>query len=501
MSKFGLAALAVVAALVVSLGVRASTPTAHADVDDTRAVFCGFLSGGIDGDPDDTTVGADIVAACDGISSADVANLGDALGDEDGTLEAADLDDVDLDANQITDAGGANGLGMPLDELLVFAFVDNDGVVTFDAETGVTVEVNVDATGAVSANADADAETCAAPDDLDCDDATLDDGDGVVVARVLDGTADAGDTVDVDVEQDSVTSTETLNIVGTGDDITLTLVETTIQTDADEDVDCTDSDELAVTDSDALGNPDSTIAIAVLTDNDGTALTRETASISTDDSSIADVGATTGMAVDAGDSGTAFFAVLCGQDDTGVTTVTVTGAGEDADADLTVVGAPANVTLAAAPAQIACDGTQTSTVTATVTDADGNAVANGSAVTFSVVALGTANPINTTTTGGTASSTITPLSGATAGVTVIVTAGSASASTRVDCSLPIPTPTGTGPVATPTRSGTIGGPDTGNGGYLGQDSASGFPMWTLVALALGSFALVAGGMVTRRAGK
>jgi hypothetical protein len=140
-------------------------------------------------------------------------------------------------------------------------------------------------------------------------------------------------------------------------------------------------------------------------------------------------------------------------------------------------------------------------VTATVTDADGNAVANGTGVTFSVVALGTANPINTTTTGGTASSTITPLSGATAGVTVIVTAGSATASTRVDCSLPVPTPTGTGPVATPTRSGVIGGPDTGNGGYLGQDSASGFPMWTLVALALGSFALVAGGMVTRRAGK
>jgi hypothetical protein len=44
-------------------------------------------------------------------------------------------------------------------------------------------------------------------------------------------------------------------------------------------------------------------------------------------------------------------------------------------------------------------------------------------------------------------------------------------------------------------------PDTGTGGYLGQDSSAGFPMWTLVALALGSFALVAGGMVTRRAGR
>jgi hypothetical protein len=40
----------------------------------------------------------------------------------------------------------------------------------------------------------------------------------------------------------------------------------------------------------------------------------------------------------------------------------------------------------------------------------------------------------------------------------------------------------------------------GTGGYMSQDSA-GFPMWTLVALGLGSVALVAGGLVTRRAGK
>jgi hypothetical protein len=41
----------------------------------------------------------------------------------------------------------------------------------------------------------------------------------------------------------------------------------------------------------------------------------------------------------------------------------------------------------------------------------------------------------------------------------------------------------------------------GSGGYLGQDDSAGFPMWTLVALALGSFALVAGGLFTRRVGK
>jgi hypothetical protein len=117
-----------------------------------------------------------------------------------------------------------------------------------------------------------------------------------------------------------------------------------------------------------------------------------------------------------------------------------------------------------------------------------------------VVALGTANPINVKSKAGEASSTITPLSGATAGVTVIVTSGDAQASIRVDCSLPVPTV----PAASPTPTGGTGvivGPSTGTGGYLGQDGSAGFPMWTLVALVLGSLVLVGGGMVTRRAGK
>ena len=85
--------------------------------------------------------------------------------------------------------------------------------------------------------------------------------------------------------------------------------------------------------------------------------------------------------------------------------------------DVTVTGVPASVALTASPAQIACDGTQTSTVTAKVTDSAGNNVADGTTVTFNVVALGTANPINAMTTGGSATSVITPLSGGNAGVT------------------------------------------------------------------------------------
>jgi hypothetical protein len=482
LSKFVFAALAVVAALALSFGVRSSTPTAHADVDSTVAIWCGFI---------------DPIANCDdGVSAADIAAYAAVLGDEDDVLEASDFDDIDLDANQITD-----GTGDQMAEILIFAFVDDDGTVSFDAETGVDVEVS-DSGGGFSADTDGNAETCADGDgdDEDCDTAVLDDGDGVVVATIRDGTAGEGADVDVDVEQDGAGTTETVSIVGEADDVALTLVESTIQSDAD--ADCAgDGGDPAVTDDDALSGPATTIAIAVVTDNDGRALTRIGTDITSGDTDIAEIGDVTLVSVDGGDSGIAAFGVICGGDDTGTVDITADIGVDDDTAELTVVGEPATITLAAAPAQIACDGTQTSTVTATVTDADGNNVANGTGVTFSVVALGTANPINTTTTDGTASSTITPLSGATAGVTVIVSAGDATASTRVDCSLPVPTPTGTGPVATPTRSGTIGGPDTGNGGYLGQDSASGFPMWTLVALALGSFALVAGGMVTRRAGK
>jgi hypothetical protein len=488
LSKFGIAALAVVVALIASVGLRASTPTAHADVDATRAVWCGFI---------------DPIANCDdGVSAADIAAYAAVLGDEDGTLTPDDLDDVQqFGGNQLTDEDVTN-----LGQILIFAFVDDDGAVLFDAETGVSIVVSNDGLGGEAAPpVDANPETCDGADDLDCGTTTPDNGDGIVVATATEDTADEGDEVTVEVSQeDSDPEVQTLNIVGTAFEVTVAPVETTIQSDASADCAGEDGDP-AVDDDDALSNPDSTVAVARVLDNDERDLTRIETDFDTGDTDIAEIGDTTDVpglgtvSIDAGETaGIGAFAVVCGGDTTGDTTVTADIGTDDDSADITVVGEPANVTLAASPAQIACDGTQTSTVTATVTDSDGNNVANGTGVTFSVVALGTANPINTTTTDGTASSTITPLSGATAGVTVIVSSGDASASIRVDCSLPIPT---TVPVGTATPPGGVTPPDTGTGGYLGQDSSAGFPLWTLVALALGSFALVAGGLVTRRAGR
>lgn len=166
---------------------------------------------------------------------------------------------------------------------------------------------------------------------------------------------------------------------------------------------------------------------------------------------------------------------------------------------ITITGVPATIALTASPAAIPCDGTSTSTVTAKVTDAAGNNVVDNTPVTFSVVALGTANPINTTTKGGSATSVVTPLSGGTAGTTVQVTSGNAAASIRIDCLPSLATATAAAAGATATPPGGITGPNTGTGGYLSNSSSSGFPLWTLIALAIGSFVLVGGGIAVRRA--
>jgi hypothetical protein len=92
----------------------------------------------------------------------------------------------------------------------------------------------------------------------------------------------------------------------------------------------------------------------------------------------------------------------------------------------------ATIALSADPPQINCDGATSSTVTARVLDRTGVAVEDGTEVTFSVQALGTADPIDTVTSGGIATTRVTAL-GRMVGVVVNVTSGPASAAIRVDC--------------------------------------------------------------------
>jgi hypothetical protein len=284
LNKIGIVLVAALAALVLGSFASVSTQTAHAEVDSTVAIGCEFLAGAIDGD-DDRAGGADYVAACDGLSAADIVNLANVLGDEDDVLEAEDFADIDLDANQIQDLQdadattptGTGGNGFT-DETYVIAFVDDDEVVTFDADAGVTVDVNVDG-GGYSADV-VNAETCEAADDLDCDNSTpnSDDGDGVAVATIMDATGDDGDVIDVDVEQADdadVVSSQEINIMGAADEVELIAVETTIGVSEDSTAanDCVE--EADVTDAtDQLADLNRTVLIATVTDNDGDELTR-----------------------------------------------------------------------------------------------------------------------------------------------------------------------------------------------------------------------------------
>ena len=323
--------------------------------------------------------------------------------------------------------------------------------------------------------------------------------DHIVVYTVTSvGTHSSGDTLVATAQQDAVTlDSATITVVGQAHDIALAATKTTIQEGLS---------TCATTDS--ISAPTRAGAVATYTDINGATVVGY---FTTWASSSADmlVAAPTTPSMVLSD-GTTIGAgnVICGVN-AGSATLSAKNAVSGAISgetvvtrteDITIGGVPASIALTASPATIACDGTATSTVTAKVTDANGDNVVDNTNVNFSVVALGTANPINAKTTAGEASTTVTPLSGASAGVTVIVTSGDAQASIRVDCSLPVPTVAP--PVPTPTGgAGVIVGPDTGNGGYLAQNGSAGLPLWTLVALALGSVVLVGGSMVTRRSGK
>ena len=95
-------------------------------------------------------------------------------------------------------------------------------------------------------------------------------------------------------------------------------------------------------------------------------------------------------------------------------------------------GPAARIELSAEPQALTCDGTTASAVTALVSDADGQPVEDGTRVTFSVVASGTADPINGETTAGVAETSVVAL-GEQVGVVVNVTSGEAAAAIRVDC--------------------------------------------------------------------
>lgn len=95
-------------------------------------------------------------------------------------------------------------------------------------------------------------------------------------------------------------------------------------------------------------------------------------------------------------------------------------------------GPPDRVELSAEPQVLVCDGVQESVVTARVFDENDVPVSDGINVRFNVVAIGTANPIDTETVGGVATTTIVGV-GSGVGIVVNVAVGEVETAIRVDC--------------------------------------------------------------------
>ena len=482
MKKFAI--LAGLMALALFIGVAGTFRADKAEARPTDVVslnpnVCIFLASGADWDADNAVspvhfvdgvpAAGDIGAldnaiwvcspAAGGLDDpANLAALADALGgDVDDPDTYADL--VDATAAQL---GEDNTFGQTL---WVLTFVTNDDDVHLDADEGVWLSSGTSQTD------------CASILDDDCDDSAVDpdDEDGVVVDLLDgDGVADIGDAIvtatqaGIDVEMDYV-------VVGMPDEVSLAATKTTLQ-------------EGAADSACDLGDFTGSIAMAQVTgllatvvDEDGTELTGIFVDWESDDADVlhfalaqeddpltdtgegdeiaSTVSIASGGVVSAPELG-------CGVDPGEVTVTAFTTVDDtiDTDIDLTVVGAPASMTLAANPPSITCNGTNSAEVSATLLDGDGNPVVAGNDVRFEVVALGIATPIIATTdANGVASSTITPLSGVTAGVTVLVSVVDfprIEGNVLVSCQPAVP------PVVPPPVVPPVTPPSTGDAGLL-----------------------------------
>jgi hypothetical protein len=219
--------------------------------------------------------------------------------------------------------------------------------------------------------------------------------------------------------------------------------------------------------------------------------------------------------LDTGALGIGFPQFICSSTDTGTQSFTVgfdpagenldpfADFGETTDTEVTVIGEPANISLAVDPPTLACDGTASAAVTATVTTADGDPVANGTDVTWSVQVLGTVSPLSGDTADGKATANVVPFAQQNTGVPVIARVGDLVASTLVQCGAgsapPVPGATPPGGGTAPgggAPGGTVRPPDTGNGGDL--DGRAALNVWGAVALFAGAMGLIGARLAIRR---
>ncbi len=335
----------------------------------------------------------------------------------------------------------------------VLNFVTNDDLLTEDADQGVWLSTSplIDATETLSSTQN----KCPFAD-ADCDANAATVGDGVVADLLFSGsnsgdnTLDRGDAQAVNT-QSGVDVTLDYTVVGAPDDFTLQALESTLQSNGGTCELPSYHDAAAFTA--ITGQPDVAGMLGTVVDDDNTKLTGIWVGWLSSDTDKVEVALNTGTRNSDGDmvgrfeatatiaSGTVVAApnLACGEDagdatmDAGVLANPILASTLDSDneadlldpddsADLTVIGGPSTMTLAVVPTQVTCDGVTSAEVDATVLNSAGKPVGAGNKVRFDVVALGTASPITAMTDDkGVATTKVTPLSGVTAGVTVIAT--------------------------------------------------------------------------------
>ena len=470
---------------------------------------------------------------------------------------------LDLDKNQVH-------LGQ---SLKVIAFVNDDFPVRFTTDVGHFVSLTPPkmSTQNYECKLGDVVSSQRGEGDPDCDGNPATVGDGVVVATLQMDDANFRGTGHINVEQENIVFPATFTVVGPPETITLTPLfgKDTISTGATpptaDDANALSTDcNFAATVDGVLGannQAEKAVIVAKALDNDGNEVVGALLTWSHqygkfDGLTAKALGPTrqAGVALpqtptlDTGALGIGFPQFVCGIDEPGDFTVDVTFDGKldpistqdpglSAHKSITihVIKPAANIALAADPPSLDCNGTNTSKVTASVTNADGQPVANGLDVNYSVVALGTANPLTVNSTAGAASSVIAPLAGASTlttdggpqGVTVTVTVAGARTqdilktpfdknspfkkfeetgtlynlgsqtvvqkSILVQCTggplvgaPPAPAPANAGGAAGAAGrpTGTISGPDTGSGGFGTSNDIGWAPVAGLAVAAL-----------------
>jgi hypothetical protein len=421
-------------------------------------------------------------------------------------LKPSDFATMDLDANQAHELDAT---------MAVVVFNDgNDHPARFrvDSDAGV---LNTPPPGAVSTGRDI---TCGSQNipglsyfDEDCDDDGL-VGDGAKVVKLTPGltTPERGAYQLRITEPDRETYLD-YTIVGEADEITFTPLKPVSTSGTTED-ECTFDLSVAGV-VEALGNPKIGIVLVHAVDNDDTQIASTLLEWAIEPEELAFPFLPQTPTVDLGSFGKGFPQAVCGDEGTGIATATVSFSTlsidpnkplppcttnpppcsndpEQSSIDFTILGPPDAMTVVATPATVACDGTQSASLAVTVVDENGDNVANGHEVEFSIQVLGTANPIVATTTDGVATSTITPLAAVGTGAPVVITVGDVQTSFLVQCAAGSPQQPGTTPPPPGTGTGQPGsgitGPDTGSGGQAaGRGELNAWPVVALFVAAMG----------------